>query len=249
MADLIYDGDEVLYVAARSAQEEYEFNGGVQRLLDLEKAKDIVESRISDALEATGCSSVTLAFSDRENNFRRGLAEYYKRNRTGEKPVGYYFLKEHLEAQYVTVEYPNVEADDVMGLLSDDFDWMASSDKDMNTIPSIHRFDPYAFARGHRNHIHTPQSEWDADLFWLKQTLIGDTSDGYKGCQGIGPKKADRHLDECEDFDTAWSIVVELFNIKQDTEEAILQARLARILRPAEYDSLSKQPVLWTPHS
>ncbi|NIP35027.1 MAG: exonuclease, partial [Thermoplasmata archaeon] len=30
----------------------------------------------------------------------------------------------------------------------------------------------------------------EADRFWMKQTLMGDKTDGYDGIPGVGPKTA-----------------------------------------------------------
>merc|ERR1712138_289724 len=62
----------------------------------------------------------------------------------------------------------------------------------------------------------------------LIQTLAGDQTDGYSGVPGIGVKRAET-----------------LFN----EEDALLNARLARILTVEDYDSKEKEPRLWTPEA
>jgi DNA polymerase-1 len=99
-------------------------------------------------------------------------------------------------------------------------------------------------------------TETQADYWHLYQTLIGDATDGYKGCPGIGPKKAERLLDdtdwtsECGQTwsQAMWVKVVEAFVSAGLTEaDALRRARLARILRWSDWDSENKQPKLWTP--
>src|SRR3546814_13603695 len=38
-----------------------------------------------------------------------------------------------------------------------------------------------------------------AENFWLYQTLMGDSTDGYKGCPGCGPKSAEAILQKAGD--------------------------------------------------
>jgi DNA polymerase-1 len=82
------------------------------------------------------------------------------------------------------------------------------------------------------------------------QTLTGDATDGYKGCPGVGPVKAKRILDKAieEDIDM-WDAVVDTFiKAKLSRDEAILQARMAYILRKDQYDGLDIYPKLWYPY-
>ena len=60
---------------------------------------------------------------------------------------------------------------------------------------------------------------------------------------GVGAKKI---LEKAED---PWTVILEAYIKAGLTEEdAIRNARLARILRPGEYNSTTKEPILWTPH-
>lgn len=113
-------------------------------------------------------------------------------------------------------------------------------------------------------------SEAEADYNHLYQTLIGDTTDGFKGCPGIGPKKAEVILegmlsDETKDCPQglgcvgclrcctsahAWPLVVAAYaKMGLKETDAITQARLARILRWTDWDNEAKTPILWTPPS
>ncbi len=60
----------------------------------------------------------------------------------------------------------------------------------------------------------------------------------------IGPKTASRLLDEAANWDT----VVNAYEKAGLTEEdALVQARVARILRASDYDQSTQEPILWTP--
>jgi DNA polymerase-1 len=91
-------------------------------------------------------------------------------------------------------------------------------------------------------------SEAQADYYHMFQTLVGDTSDGYKGCPGVGKVKAEALL---SDHDRShWDIVKAAYEKAKLTEQdALTQARLARILRWSDWDNTKKEPILWTPTS
>lgn len=87
----------------------------------------------------------------------------------------------------------------------------------------------------------TTQAE--ADYQFLYQTLVGDATDNYKGCPKIGEVGAKRILDK----DCSWDAVVAAYEkAGLSEEEALTQARVARILR---YEDVGKdfKPILWTP--
>ena len=71
--------------------------------------------------------------------------------------------------------------------------------------------------------------------------------DNYPGCPGIGPVRAKRIL---ADADDPWAAVVQAYEKKGlGEEDALLQARLARILQEDTWDQENKEPILWTPSS
>ena len=85
----------------------------------------------------------------------------------------------------------------------------------------------------------------EADRWFWTQCLTGDPVDGYKGVPGIGAKGAEKILSKAED---PWQAIVAAYDKAQLTvDDAILNARLARILRPGEYNSTTKEPILWNP--
>ena len=83
-----------------------------------------------------------------------------------------------------------------------------------------------------------------ADRFHLYQTLVGDQTDNYKGCPGVGPVKAETALGA----NPTWASVVGCYEKAGLTEEdALVQARVARILRHGEYNKMTCEVKLWTP--
>jgi DNA polymerase-1 len=88
---------------------------------------------------------------------------------------------------------------------------------------------------------------------------MGDSTDGYKGCPGIGPKAAEKVLAGPGD---PWANVVaaytDAYRKDKDPEKAkwlgmdpealaLLNAQLARILRSSDWDSKARRPILWRP--
>lgn len=113
---------------------------------------------------------------------------------------------------------------------------IVSEDKDLQTIPGW-IWNPAKDAKP--RYI----SEEQADYFHLYQTLVGDTTDGYKGCPGIGKTKAPGILQE-----GGWEAVRSAYARKGLTEEdALLQARVARICRASDYDFKKQEVILWNP--
>jgi DNA polymerase-1 len=75
--------------------------------------------------------------------------------------------------------------------------------------------------------------------------MAGDQTDGYGGVPGIGVKRAEALF---KDKGYTWKTVVSAFEEKDLTEEdALVNARLARILTVEDYDFTRKEPILWTP--
>ena len=86
------------------------------------------------------------------------------------------------------------------------------------------------------------QSGWE---WFLIQTLAGDSTDGYSGAPGFGVKTSIKFFSE---HGYTWDSVVKAFESKGLTsDEALLNARLAKILTANDYDFKTNRPILWTP--
>ena len=71
-------------------------------------------------------------------------------------------------------------------------------------------------------------------------------TENYKGLPGCGPVKAGRILDAAPG--PMWRLVVEAYTKAGLTEaDALVQARVARILRASDYNFQERKPILWTP--
>ena len=236
MTLLLIDGDIIAYKAAASAEVATNWGNGQWTLHSFEPDVEVrIEDQIHKLLEAP-VQDCVIAFTDKKN-FRKDVASYYKANRKDtRKPMLLDYAKKYMSLQYNTIMYRNLEADDVLGILGtknrDTIIW--SEDKDLLTIPAKH------WINGEVVEI----TEAEANYQFLYQTLIGDSTDNYKGCPSIGPKTANKILSS----GCTWEAVVEAFKSKGLSEEVALEnARLARILRDGEYNTETGEVYLWQP--
>ena len=237
---LLVDGDIVLWIiAARGADIAKEFEINLDEYVE-EKLYEYVE--FVEEMEDT-CRLKALNVFSGANNFRKDLWDGYKQNRKDkELPYGFQELREGIHKSYAgnTVSAPKLEAVDLLGLMSDKRnDIIASIDKDLLQVPGLH----YDWRTASLFEV----SVLDGIRFHFKQMLIGDSSDGYKGANKVGPKKVDKLYDEFTDVNDMWPIALEAFqNAGHDDDYALLQAQLSYILRD-EADYANGCIRLWTP--
>jgi len=242
---LAFDTDIIMYRAACSAEREVDFGDDVWSLFtDLKEAKEIFDKQIETIKTKLGVDDYICCLSDHKSNFRKTISPDYKSNRKGtRKPVGYVALCSWVEDNYPTIRKPSLEADDCMGILATKPDnigncIIVSDDKDMLGIPSkLYR--PMADEQ-------LTVSQQDADKHFLKQVLTGDPTDGYKGIHGIGAKKAEAILGTRPHWGAVEQAYIKAGMTKED---ALTQARLARILRWSDWDEEKGEVRLWTPNT
>lgn len=145
-----------------------------------------------------------------------------------------------MEAQFECFERPTLEGDDVLGILATSSKIVKGEkvivtiDKDLKTIPGLH----YNTNKPELG-VYTITEE-EADYWHLFQTLTGDPSDGYSGCPGIGPKKAQELLAESP----SWETVERAFEkVGLGKAQAKVQAQMARILRAQDWNFKMRIPV------
>ena len=242
MTQILIDTDLLLYRSVAAA--EYEGNWGdgvIVASTNVEQAKDMFRSQLRTIQEALKSDDIVHVVSGSQN-FRYSVDPTYKSNRKGNrKPLGYKVLLDWLKEENpdTVISKDNLEADDYLGILATSPNApkriIVSEDKDLMTIPCT------LYRQGKLQVI----TEEMADRFWMYQTLVGDPADGYKGCPQIGAVKADKILSKNGNI---WDHVKHTFLAAKLTEEdALVQARLARILRYSDWDSENQQPILWSP--
>jgi len=238
----LIDAELFLYRAAAAAQYEEEWAPDEWTYVCRHgEARATFQDHLAMVRDELPDHQICLCFGDRVS-FRYSLWPSYKANRkTNRKPAGYGALvewaKDAASGRGWQVEtFPEVEGDDVLGLLYGPGDVIVSDDKDMLTLPGRHL----------RAGLLVDVSPVEADQAFFTQVLTGDSSDNYPGCQGVGPVGAAKLLKGVTDPAEMWARVLAAFHkAGHSTQFAITQARCARILRAGEY--AGNGPILWTP--
>lgn len=244
---LLVDADIVAFQFAVVNQEEYVWDEDTSSTsLDLGTAIEQVDYFIKELMKTTRASDALFCFTS-SPNFRYDVLPTYKHNRKGkEKPELLKDIRKHIEDNYKTKVKPTLEADDVIGILSTlnpDQMVIATIDKDLKQIAGHH----YNWRKDKYEYITQEQ----ADRFFYKQILKGDPTDGYSGCPYIGEKRAEKILiDAKAEGVDLWEAIVAAYEAKNLTEEdALQQARVARILRAEDWDFKKEEVILWKPTS
>lgn len=242
---LLIDGDILTYRTCWAVQNEVTWDDNI--VTTATNLKELESQAVSSVeywkkkFEVSDREHTTICFSDRSNNFRRKIFPEYKANRKGStKPLGYNHLEDYLKKAYNSFVLDNCEADDALGVLATgekSRNIILSIDKDMMTIPCEY------FNMDSEELMEIDETL--ADYMFFYQTLTGDPVDNYKGCPGIGKKKAHDLLKE---NGVSWKTVVDAFKkVGYNEEDALVQARVARILRYEDYDLGKGEVILWQP--
>lgn len=276
---LLIDADIVAFQFASANQASFNWDEDTTStsVTDLEEVKPQIAAKLAEWKEKLKADELIVCLScPHEENFRMSVLPSYKGNRDySNRPHLLGPIKAYLAEAYRTYARPTLEADDVMGILSTHPTLIpgkkiiVSEDKDMKTIPGW-LWNP---AKDPKPRL---IEEQEADWWHLYQTLIGDSTDGYKGCPGVGKETAWGILGDgsgCigqesyehvfksgprkgtaetrwrkKHMESRWEAIVSWFAKAGLTEEdAQVQARVARICRASDYDFKNKQVKLWQP--
>ena len=252
MTTLLIDADGVAFKAASAAQTSIQWDDDVFTSHgDLNTAKQIFMADIDKFRDVTDAdATVILCYScPTRRYFRHDLLASYKGNRKGTAaPLALKALKEWSAEKFLTKTKPHLEADDVLGILATDKRLVrgeriiVSIDKDMRQIPGryLNAGSPTA---GFERIIPT-----FAERFLWLQLLTGDVVDGYGGCPGTGPVKAETILDKGAPY---WEHVLDAYekaykNTPMDPGQQFeTMVNVARILTSSSYNFKTKEPILW----
>jgi DNA polymerase-1 len=259
---LLIDADIVAFKIASISQKTHKFQddetGEVIECTDVDDWEEVyprVDELLAEYLQKTKADELIICLScPTEEGWRKAIYPEYKANRDySKRPVYLSAVKDYMAEKYRSYRKPTMEADDIMGILSTHPSLVpgrkitVSEDKDLGTINGW-LWNP---AKDYKPRFITPDM---ANYFHMYQTLVGDTTDNYKGCPGIGDKKAtallNAYMSEDAQFDYpgAWNAIVAAFVKKELTEEdALLQARVARICRADDYNFKTQEVILWNP--
>lgn len=216
---VLIDGDIVAYRSAFASQQDGE-----------QDAKNKADDIVSYILEQT------VLFPDPDDyqvyltgstNFRTEIAKthVYKGNRKDvEKPRHLNAVREHLRQEWGAVVSDNEEADDLIAIEAARLDYnacVASIDKDMLQIPCWH----FNFVKNTKTKV----EDFEGIKFFYTQILTGDRADNIVGLFKVGPAKAAKILDGCEDEDSLWDAVLKAYD--GDVDRVVENARLLWLRR------------------
>lgn len=273
---LLLDGDVLAYIAAVGAQGIFVDDAGWHFPCAQEaQGEAILDNHIFALKRDLGASLVSVYLSDPDDNWRMQVDPSYKGVRVDlVRPLLLSHLKQYLRERYSANHWEGLEADDVLGILAtgpQDTSHeviIVGRDKDFGTIPGLH----HQIGKDKPGHVRRV-SQWEADRFFMIQTLAGDRVDGYDGCPGIGMERAAQIVDApmrlvpsegvitrgknkgdsvtrwmSEPTQDYWTCIVSHYKkAGMGEEDALRTARLARILRHGEYNGEAQAVTLWTP--
>ena len=236
--NLLIDADYIVYKCCAACETEIDYGEDVIFVTsNYSDAYKAVTRDISNITKQFGDFATPILFFSDSNNFRKKISPDYKGHRNRKKPCGYKRVIRDLRINYVVIVMKTLEADDAMGIYATEHpgNIFVSPDKDMRQIPGkLYNLTDTTYI--------TPE---EGARWHLIQTLAGDQTDGYSGVPGIGVKRAETLFDK-EGY--SWQTVLKAFNDKGLTDaDALLNARLARILTLDDYDTKRQEPILWTP--
>lgn len=288
---LLMDSDYFCHHAAASCSSVIEWDDGIlEQCADLNAGKRTFEGslqKVRDFRTAFKDAKMVMCFTD-DINWRKSIWPDYKRAR-GAKPLAHWKMVEWCKRDYPSFQRATLEGDDCLGILSTNpkllknhfpeiTDWdnvrvvIVSCDKDFNTIPG--EFLWWDTNAG-RHELKTITEE-QADHWHMLQTLMGDVTDGYPGCPGVGKDTALEFLENpyvafqegrilksgprkgqevfqwakrpLTEDETLWDAIVSLYEKAGLTEaDALVQAQVARICRASDYSLKEKAVIPWTP--
>ncbi|WP_458098593.1 hypothetical protein [Roseomonas sp. WA12] len=244
----LIDGDIIAYTAAAQC-EAPGLDWGTGEDSEPSFEEDDVRRSVSELIDAwTDKPSCTdrVVFLTGSLNFRKLVDPTYKANRKdARRPLALSFARRVMLEEHGAKLVDGLEADDLLGLSLTgsrrDDGVCVSLDKDLRTIAGRH-FNP------RKSEFVEEVTEDEGNHFWMTQCLTGDAVDGFGGCPGIGPAKAEKALQGVKGLPALWEAVKSVYaSRKQSLTLALTTARLARILRKGDYNPQTKEVSLWHP--
>lgn len=274
MRTLLIDGDVIAYQVAATNQTDIDWGDETtSTVLTEEKAIAAVDHQVAHLKKLLKADEAILCLTD-GINWRMDVLPSYKSNRADKvRPELLPVMRQHILDNHKSYLRPTLEGDDCMGILATHPTLIkgekiiVSIDKDMKTIPTK-VYNPNRDGEGI-----VDVSDAEADWWHLFQTITGDTTDGYKGCPNAGKETAiellaNPYILEPYEYtfqrgkrkgetetrylkiktDDVWASIVSLYERQGLTEDdALAQARVARILRSSDFDFKNKKVKLWNP--
>ena len=194
------DGDLVAYPCAASCGEDDPLDVALFRC----------DKLIREILEASDCDQYNIYLST-QSNFRKIINTEYKANRKDMVPPQWLQeCKEYLLTEWGAKVKEYYEADDLLGINQSNDTVLCSFDKDLLMIPGKH------FNWKKQQYGDTTIVEpYQGLQHFYAQMLIGDKTDNVIGVAGIGPVKANKALDQCDNEQEMFDYVYDKYDDPQ----------------------------------
>ena len=199
---ILIDGDMLVYRVGFACDEESE-------KIAIQTMANYISELISDLSEHYDNHKLYLTGS---SNFRNEVAvsQPYKGGRPSRKPVHKNLLREYMLDAWKAELSDNMEADDCIAIKSTELEHksiICSLDKDFLQIPTK----IYDYTKKIMKEV----DERSATEWLYRQALMGDRVDNIAGINGIGPKKAEKAL---EDWTTERDLYERCLKLYEDNE-------------------------------
>ena len=236
----VIDGDIIVYKAAFWA--EIEGIDTLEEKVNYDMKKWTPEG-VDDIEVALSCS--------RKQNFRRKVWPNYKRNREEmHTPDCLPDVYDYITDTFNVIRDNTIEADDLLGVYASSGKAIAVTiDKDLKGVQGWH----YNPAKDKEPVLITKK---EADAFFCKQWMSGDSTDGIPGLWRIGPKKAEKFLKEWKKKDWHKNILEMYADDKYiprdlhgvDPEEiGKVMGQCVKILDSRHYSLKTNKITMWCP--
>ena len=207
----LIDADIVAYRIAFGCEDEPE-------KIAIKKVSEFLEDLLFTYTDAEDCEGYLTGSS----NYRFDIAKTapYKGTRVSEKPRHLGIIRQYMIDAWAFSVQEQQEADDAIGIrayaLGENDYVICSIDKDLDNIRGKH----YNFVKNEAYYV----TEEQAIKNFYRQLLTGDRVDNIPGISGIGPKKAEKILEDCVTEEELYSAVLKAYdgNVEYLTEQGQL---------------------------
>ena len=207
----LIDADIVAYRIAFGCEDEPE-------KIAIKKVSEFLEDLLFTYTDAEDCEGYLTGSS----NYRLDIAKTapYKGTRVSEKPRHLGIIRQYMIDAWAFSVQEQQEADDAIGIrayaLGENDYVICSIDKDLDNIRGKH----YNFVKNEAYYV----TEEQAIKNFYRQLLTGDRVDNIPGISGIGPKKAEKILEDCVTEEELYSAVLKAYdgNVEYLTEQGQL---------------------------
>ena len=242
---IILDVESYLYKASYACKELHEVGDFIyQERYNLKNGIEYIDGVVKRLKKKLKAQDIVMVVGDNERNFRKELVPSYKGNRTQPRPLMYELVLDYVLNKFEVVSLPTLEADDVARIVYEDKKnypmtekVIVSIDKDFYTIPEIN------FLRDLKEDSVVEHIDKDTATYNLmKQTIMGDATDGYNGIPLWGEAKTTKWLNEAK---RSWADVLKLYQDNDlSADSYVANKTCAKLIGIESYDLEKGQVIL-----